>query len=37
MNVYHSPGDHFIILDRVFGKKKDKMQQREEKNLTPEE
>jgi len=22
MNVYHSPGDHFIIPDRVFVKKK---------------
>jgi len=24
MNVYHSPGDHFIIPDRVFVKKKKK-------------
>ena len=31
MNVYHSPGDHFIIPDRVFVKKKDKMRPTEEK------
>lgn len=38
MNVSHSPGDHFIIPDRVFVKKeKDKMWQREEKNLPPKE
>jgi len=31
MNVYHSPGDHFIIPDRVFAKKKNKIKCDEQK------